>query len=61
MPSNSSFPPLVAKHINISRHSSMLVKGCWGASSEQSPGGSSHITAFGVLHPSNPSAATAQP
>lgn len=35
MPSNSSFPPLVAKHINISRHSSMLVKRCWGASSEQ--------------------------
>lgn len=35
MPSNSSFPPLVAKHINISKHSSMLVKRCRGASSEQ--------------------------
>lgn len=33
----------------------MLVKRCWGASSEQSPGGSSHSTAFGVLHPSTPS------
>lgn len=61
MPSNSSFPPLAAKHINISRHSFMLVKGAGEPSSEHKVleplskcRASSRAAAFGALRPWKP-------